>query len=94
MRIRKSLAYFIQHERPGMWTPKFQTIKVPPIDPTRHWWYDMSKQRRDWYMLIVVDDSTGYEFPVFVKEFDDLSLPYYKYHNQKDFRVLDIYMEG
>lgn len=45
-------------------------------------------------MLIVVDDSTGYEFPVFVKEFDDLSLPYYKYHNQKDFRVLDIYMEG
>lgn len=65
--------------------------KETPADPTRKFWWDWAVYRKDWYLLIVKDDISELEYPVFVRQFDAPKFPYYKYHLQNDQRVLVIY---
>lgn len=66
-------------------------IKELPTDLNRSWWIEMGKQRKDWYMLVVLDTISGLEYPAFVRQFDEPKKTYYKFHNQNDQVVLSVY---
>jgi len=75
-----------------MWKPRFETIKTAPEDSRHRWWYDMGKSRDDWYMLIIKDGRSQMDYPVFVRQFGDLKLAYYKYNDFNEQKVTAIYM--
>ena len=54
-------------------------------------WWSYAKRRKDWFMLIVMDDISGLEYPVYVSQFDDEWFAIAKYHRQNDQRVIAIY---
>lgn len=62
-----------------------------PVDKDRQLWWSYAKRRRDWYMLIVEDDISGLEYPVYVPEFDMPQYYIMKFHRQNDQRVIAQY---
>ena len=52
----------------------------------------MGKERGDWCMLIIKDGMSQMDYPVYVRQFGDLTLAYYKDHNQNEQKVTAIYM--
>ena len=75
-----------------VWKPRFETIKTAPEDPRHAWWWRMGKARGDWYMLIIKDGVSQMDYPVYVRQFGDLNLAFYKDNDQNDQKVTAIYM--
>lgn len=71
--------------------PDILRTTEPPSDKTRRLWWDMAKQREDWYLLIVQDAISGLEWAVFVEKFDSLNYHYARTHRQNDQWVIAIY---
>jgi hypothetical protein len=70
----------------------FRTREAPdPQDKDRTLWYGYAKHRRDWYLIIVQDSISGYQYPVFVPEFDSLNLHFATHHRQNDQWIVAIY---
>lgn len=64
---------------------------APEHDKELMLWWSYAKRRKDWFMLIVLDDISGLIYPVYVPQFDDDRFFIARYHRQNDQRVVAVY---